>query len=268
MEYLDPSVIQANKKESMKKIWPLEIYKKSIAVLAFLICTQSYGQTDSVIIGGLAGLRGMWQTGNLNQINLMPNGTIWLKHTKHYAEVLGTFHYIKVDGFEAKNDLWLYSLYQYSPSNRFFPSANAVTGYAVSYKLDHSIVVGIGGGVNLIKKSPTRYLQFQVYSSYLDFKFVGEDALKSFAFSSLLRANIPMTKWLTFGWELGSYHSIREAEFWGGGNLYQLIFNLTKNFSVNISHQTYYNHQAATNIEKTNTQMLFGFQYSFSNTNY
>ncbi len=242
-------------------------YKIIITAFALFICTCTYGQTDSTSTGGFVGLRGMWQTGNLNQINLMPNGKIWLIHSNHYAEVLGAYHYIKVDGFEAKNDLWFYSLYQYSPNNRLYPSANVVSGFAVSYRIDHSIVAGIGGGLNIILNSPGKYFQFHMYGSYLEFKFEEEDPLQSFALSTLLRAKIPVTKWLIVGWELGSYHSMDETAFWGGGNLFQLIFNLSKNFSVNISHQTYYNHQTATNIQETNTQMLFGFQYSFSNIN-
>ena len=194
----------------------------------------------------------------------MPNGKVWLTHPAHHAEVLGTFQYIKVDGFEAKNDLWLSALYQYRPDRRFYLSGHAVSGFASSYRIDHSIVAGVGGGVNVIKYSPRKYFQFHIYGSYLDFKYEREEALQSFALSSLLRANIPMAKWFAVQWELGTYHSMTQTDFWGGSNLFQLIFNLTQNFSLNISHQLYYNHQAASGIAKTNTQMLFGFNYSFS----
>ena len=251
----------------MKETLHLMIYKITITVFSLFLCAFSHGQTDSTSIGGFMGLRGMWQTGNLNQINLMPNGKVWLTHPNHYAEVLGAYHYIKVDGFEAKNDLWFYGLYQHKSNNRLYLSANVVSGFAVSYRIDHSVVAGLGGGVNIIKNSPRRYFQFHLYGAYLDFRFEEEEALQSFTLSSLLRANIPITKWFNFGWELGSYHSMKETAFWGGGNLFQLIFNLSKNFSVNVSHQTYYNHQTATNIERTNTQMLFGLQYSFEKIN-
>lgn len=249
----------------MKKTSHLEVNKMTLTAFSLFLYIFSYGQTDSTSIGGFVGLRGMWQTGNLDQLSLMPNGKIGLTHPKHYAEVLGTYHYIKVGDFEAKNDLWLYSLYQYTPNNLFYLSANVVSGFAVSYRIDHSIVAGVGGGVNIIKNSPRKYFQFHLYGSYLDFQFVGEKALQSFALGSLLRANIPINQWFNFQWELGSYHAMKETSFWGSGNLLQLVFNLSKNFSLNISHQTYYNHQTASNIEKTNTQMLFGFQYSFSN---
>ena len=75
----------------MKETFHLMIYKTTLTILTLFVSAFSYGQTDSTSIGGIMGLRGMWQTGNLNQINLMPNGKVWLTHPKHYAEVLGTY---------------------------------------------------------------------------------------------------------------------------------------------------------------------------------
>lgn len=239
-------------------------YKLLAMLLLFSLCkTNIKGQPDSTQIGGFAGIRGMWQTGNLNQVSLIPNGKAWLTHPNHYAELLATFHYIKVSGFEVKNDLWSNSLYQYKPENRFFPSAQVVTGTAVSFRINHSILAGIGGGVNVIRKRPTKYLQVHLYTSYLNFEFEGESPLRSFAIGTNLRANIPLNKWLNFHWELGSYHSMKETDFWGGSNLLQLSFRIGSKFSMNLSHQTYHNQHTITNIKNTNTQTLWGCQYSF-----
>lgn len=234
-----------------------------ITSILLLLRMAGMGQTDTINVNGFIGLRGMWQTGNLNQINLMPNGKMWLSHPNHYMEISGNYHFIKVDGFEAKNDLWFYGLYQRRPQKRFFPSFHTIAGFAVSFKIDRSVVTGVGGGMNIIRRGPQKYFQFHLHGSYLNFQFKAKPALRSFALGSLFRANIPVNKWLLLGWELASYHSMETTAFWGGGNLFQLIFHLAKNFSVNLSHQTYYNHQTATDIEQTNTQLLFGLQYSF-----
>ena len=242
----------------------MRLVKYIIICLLCLIAGFAFGQTDSIQVNGFIGLRGMWQTGNLNQFNLMPNGKVWLNHPKHYAEIIGNYHFIKVDDFEAKNDLWFYGLYQYNHNKRFFPSAHAIGGYAISYRIDHSIVTGLGGGMNVISNSPNRYFQIHIYGSYLDFKFEEKEVIQSLALGSHLRVNIPFNKWMVFNWELGSYHTFKELDFWGGSNLIQLLFQLGEKCALNISHQTYYNHQTADNIENTNMQTLFGFQYSFN----
>lgn len=85
------------------------------------------------------------------------------------------------------------------------------------------------------------------------------------AIGSLIRAQLPVNAHINFRWELSTFHSMNDSSFWGGGNLFQFNIFVFKNLSLNTSHQSYYNHQTATNIEKMNTEMLFGIQYQFDN---
>ena len=66
----------------------LMTYKTTLTLLSIFLYAFSYGQTDSTSIGGFMGLRGMWQTGNLNQINLMPNFAEFLSATCFLAQLL------------------------------------------------------------------------------------------------------------------------------------------------------------------------------------
>ena len=233
--------------------------------IAIFISSSSFSQTeptDSVSLGGSIGIRGMWQTGNLNQVSLMPTGNLNLTAKNHFVQVSGNYQFLIVEGFQVKNDLWSYGLYQYKPYNLFFPSASAVSGFAASYAIDHSFVAGLGVGLNVIKNQGERYFQLHLHAGYLDFKFEDQIALQSFAFSSLLRAKFPLKKGFVIGWELGSYHAMKETDFWGGDNLLQVMVRLNNNLSASVSHQTFYNHKAAPNIQNTNTQLLFGLHYS------
>lgn len=220
---------------------------------------------DSLSINGRLGLMGRWQTGNLDQISIMPNGGVSFDQFSYHAELNASYHFLKVNGFNAINDLWTYGLFQYQPHHRVFPSIHTIIGFAKSYKIDHSIVTGIGGGVNLHKKSPFNFLQVHLYGAYLDFQYERENTHKAVAIGSQIRATLPLNATIKLRWELSTFHSMKEVNFWGGGNLLQLNILVSRNLSLNISHQSYYNHQTATDIEKVNTEMLFGIQYQFNN---
>ena len=246
--------------------------KGSLFFILFLLGSQfSLAQTeeeffiDSLSINGSVSLMGRWQTGNLNQISLMPNGRISLSNNSFYLELNSAYHFLKVDGFKAKNDLWTYGLFQYQPNNRIFPSLHTIMGFAKSYEIDHSIVMGAGGGVNIYKQSPDNFLQVHLYGALFNFQYKEEEPHKAIAIGSQIRARIPISRQINFRWELSGFYSTQDRTFWGGGNLLQLNFIILKNLMLNINHQTNYNNQTTPNIENTNTEMLFGIQYQFIN---
>ena len=237
--------------------------KNKILLLLILISSAAYGQKDSLTIIGFVGMRGIWQTGNLEQLSLIPNGKIQVRNTNNYAEVLMNYHFLKVNGFNVKNDFWVNSLYQHKLHRTFFPSLHANAGFANSFSIDHSIMVGIGGGVNFIQHTPSKYFQLHLYPAYMGFQWQGQRAIQSAALGTMTRTNLPLYKQLSLRWELSTYHSIQESGFWGGGNLFQFNLAIIKNLMVNISHQSYYNNQSIEIIKNLNTQMLFGFQYNY-----
>ena len=220
---------------------------------------------DSLIINGRFGLMGRWQTGNLNQISIMPNGSVSLHKSTFYADFMTTYHFLRINGFNAIDDLWTYGLYQHQPNRRIFPSVHSIIGYSKSFLIDHSVVTGIGAGVNIHKKSLANYLQLHLFGSYFNFQYQTESAHKAVAISSLIRAVLPINKHVNFQWVFSTYHSTKDTAFWGGGNSFRLNITLLKNLMLNINHQTYYNHQTTAHIKNTNTEMLFGIQYNFSN---
>ena len=124
-----------------------------LGVYSCLAQLEGQPANDSLFVKGRLGLMGRWQTGNLNQISIMPNGNISFDKTDYYCELNATYQFIKVDGFKVKDDLWTYSLYQHQPNRLIFLSGHAIMGYARSYSIAYSTVVGIGGGINVLKKN-------------------------------------------------------------------------------------------------------------------
>ncbi len=227
--------------------------------------TENVSLEDALSINGNLTLRGRWQTGNLNQISLMPGGYFSLTKPSFFAELNTTYHFLRVNGFNVKNDLWNYALMQYQPGRRLFPSIHVIVGYAKSYRIDHSIIAGPGVGLNIHNKSGYNFFQVHIYGAYLDFQYEEQTNHSSLAMGTLLKSKIPLNKHVSFQWELSTYHSMQDRNYWGGGNLIILNFKVLKNLSLNITHQTYYNNQTTIDIKKTNTEMLFGIQYNFTN---
>ncbi len=219
---------------------------------------------DTLQVNGQIGLLGRWQTGNLSQLSVMPNGALLLDNRSFHAGLSVSYHFLRVNGFTVKDDLWINGLFQSQPDHRWYFSAHAVVGYAASYRIDHSSLSGAGLGWNIRPRRGEDFVQLHVFAGYLNFKYQIELQHAAVGLGSLLRVSLPVGDRLRLRWELTSYHSARTTDFWGGGNLLQLHFLLTPRFSVNITHQTYYNHQTVEPIEQTNTEMLFGVNYSFS----
>jgi hypothetical protein len=234
-----------------------------IGVQFILGQTKDSIQLESFTTEGRLGLMGRMQTGNLDQVSIMPNGSFSLENSGFYSEFNASYHYLKVNGFNAINDFWTYGLYQHIPKNLFYPSVHTIVGFAKSFKIDHSIVLGVGSGVNLFKNSKLSYLQAHLYTGYLNFQLEDVSAHKAQFIGSQIRAKLPVNQLVNIQWGFSSFHSLKETKFWGGDNLLRLQIMLYKNLSINVSHQTYYNNQTATGINNTNTEMLFGFQYQF-----
>lgn len=238
----------------------------SLVLLTFFL--QAAGQVNkSVMQSNLRfGLMGRWQTGNLEQFSILPNATFSLKNEKHLLELRTNYNYIKVGGFNAVNDLWQDVLYQYQPHKRLYLTVHAINGFAQSYRIDYSSLNGVGAGLNLIRNTAKKYLQIQLVGGYLNFDFEGLPAHSAVGLGSLIRSSFPLGKRITLVWEMSTYHSTQDHDFFGGGNFLQLDLAIAKGLSINIRHQTYYNHQKVELTENLNSMMLFGIQYQFTRT--
>ena len=117
------------------------------------------------------GLVGRWQAGNLKQFSLMPSAHINLENSKFNAVLNANYQYLNINGFNVVNDLWVNALYQHKPKNRVFFAIHSNNGFATSYKIDFSSLSGVGMGINLLKKTPSKYFQAHLISGYLNFVF-------------------------------------------------------------------------------------------------
>ncbi|UTW63603.1 DUF481 domain-containing protein [bacterium SCSIO 12741] len=221
-------------------------------------------ETDSLQWEIRAGMMGQWQKGNLNQWSVMPNALIRAYKKTFLVELMAKYSYVQVEGITPINDFWTKAIFQYRPTQRLYPVAHSINGFAKSFGIDHSFVNGVGGGVNLIKNNSS-YLQLHALGTYLNLQFSNSSPHSSFALGSLIRARLPISKNLSFLWELSTYHSTRQSAFWGGGNEVSLEFKITRRFFALINHQLFYNNIAAEGVEKLNTQTLLELSYQFRN---
>ncbi len=80
-----------------------------LILLASTVYTQSLSKnqssTDHLSVKGRLGLIGRWQAGNLNQVNLMPKGSISFNNSSYYAQFNTSYHFLMVGDFNAINDL-------------------------------------------------------------------------------------------------------------------------------------------------------------------
>ena len=75
------------------------------------------------------------------------------------------------------------------------------------------------------------------------------------------KMSLPLTEQVNIKWEVSSYHSSKEANYWGGGNLLQLDFKINKRLFANMRHQVFFNQKDIQNIKKYNSIMMFGLNY-------
>jgi len=209
-----------------------------------------------------AGVSGMWQTGTLTQLMISPNFDLQLYRKDYFLEVITQYQYLTVSNFSVINDLWNSALFQYKQKKRFYPFITASGGTAKSFLLNHFFLTGAGIGSNLYKKSVSEYIQVHVFAGYLDFEFTTLPH-QAFSVGSIIRANINLSKKVQFNNNFTSYHSTKQANYWGFQNNLILNFFITKNLAVNLNHRLFFNEQIVPGIEKFNTIFLFGVNYQF-----
>jgi len=210
------------------------------------------------------GLRGRWQTGNLNQLGLIPSAQLLVEASKFSISINSSYQYLKVDGFNPVNDFWNFALFKANPKHTLHPILAANIGFARSYKINKSYTIGIGMGYNLRNKSSKDFVEMGVIAGYMDLEYENEKPHKSASFGLLLSTSFPIGENLHISNNLKTYHSSKDHTFWGGSNQIMLHYQLKENLSLNISQDLVFNNQNAGGIEKLNTLMLFGLQYRYT----
>lgn len=218
-------------------------------------------QKDSLSVNAELGIRGRWQTGNLNQLGLNPDARLLLSNTKIALDFRASYQYLRVERFTAISDFWTSGLISYTPTRRFFPILAGYYGFAKSYKIDQSLFVGTGAGSNIINKSNRSFLQIHAFVGYFQFEFEEQDIHSTFAIGSIMKAAIPLGKPFHITWQLDTYHATFDSDLWGASNVIMINYQISKKLFLNLSHNTIFNNQSATNIKKVNTLMMFGIRY-------
>ncbi len=218
-------------------------------------------QTDSLLVQMELGINGRWQTGNLNQLGLNPNARIALSKSNFHTELNVNYQFLRVEGFTAISDFWGNHLLQIQPNRKFYPVLSTLYGFAKSYKINHSFVIGGGIGTHLFKKSPAFFLQINVVVGYLNMEFEGETAYSKPNLGTMLKGVFPIATKINMVWELQTYHPGFDTDLWGANNRLLLQYPISKSLSISIIHNIIFNNKTVADIKKTNTLMMFGIQY-------
>lgn len=241
------------------------IWNTLIGLLIILISgTGVEAQKDSLLIHAEVGINGRWQTGNLNQFGILPRAGLGIANKHFSLESEANYQYLRVEGFGLVNDLWVGGAFKIKPQNRIYPMVFSMYGFAQSYLINKSFVLGIGGGVNIIKKSPLHYLRANLTAGYLDFEFEGEPAHTAPAAGAMIESSFPLGERGMLSWKLNTYYSLSDLEYWGANNTVILGIKILKDLSVHLNHSTIFNNKTVPTIEKINTLMLFGVAYQIN----
>ena len=234
-----------------------------IALLGFQFNTNA--QTDSLRINGEIGLRGKWQTGNFAQFVINPNGRIIIEKKRTRIEVQANYEFLKVNQGSLINDFWSYGMYQYHSEKTLSPMAITHYGFAQAYAIDHSLLGGIGIGINVIKKSKSRFLQANIFTGYLNLKYENTPIHSSGSMGSYLRLKFPLKKDLIYATaDSHAYVSLKNSDFHSFNSTMILLFQITKDFGINMTYGLVYNNNNPSVISKTNGKLVFGLTYSFN----
>lgn len=240
------------------------------ALLLSLISVEAIGQ-DTLRVRSEFSLVGRRQTGNLDQIGVNPSAKLGVGNSAFELETGANYQFLRVNGFTSINDLWINGIYRVHPRKRVFPFAMAYYGFADSYRIDQSLIGGIGAGVNLQDGSKKGLLQGHLFLGYADVDFLTVSAATSshtsFAVGSFIRSDFAIVhSGLGIHWEFHSYHAVSDRDFYGANNLIILRYALVKGFHLTATHSTIYNHTTSEGISRTNTLLMVGLAF-LSNKN-
>lgn len=237
-----------------------------LVILGFLVSCSLIGiAQDSLIVSGEVALLGRRQTGNLDQLGLNPSARLSLQKNAYSVEVSGNYQFLEVNYFRSINDLWINGLLKIKPTERVYPFAIAYYGFADSYRIDESLVAGVGAGINVFEHSLKKFLQVHLHGGYASLDFQEALSQSSPIVGSLIKARVPIDQGkLSLLWEFHSYHSLEDKQFEGVNNILQIRFSVFKGLHLNVSHTTIFNNTVNEGIAKTNTLMMFGLAYAFN----
>ena len=142
------------------------------SILILLLCSfTAFGKSDSLKFHSFFDGQVMIQTGNLKQFstNLILNTK--LSNSNFESNINASFQYVKVNDFNVINDFWSYGYFKYHQTKRLYPIGMVYGGFAKSFGINSSFLGGAGLGLNIIQKSPQKFLHLNVIAGYMNFDY-------------------------------------------------------------------------------------------------
>ena len=205
-------------------------------------------------------LQGRQQSGNLNQIGGMALVKGSLMNSKWYTGVSGSYNYVEVEEFNAVNDFWSSGLVKYKHLKTVYPLAMVYVGFAKSFGIDEAYVGGIGGGVNIIQKSPNQYFNINVIGGYSTFNYAQVSDVNDLVTNVFIASNTNLFKnKAEINWELHAFYFPKsKIDILGIQNNIRLSLPLTRTIRFTLTHQYLFNSYVDSEISKENSMLLFG----------
>lgn len=206
-------------------------------------------------------LGGRWQQGNLSQFGIQPALRMQVGHTLYHVDLQSSYQLLQAGEFTLIDDFWTQGKLSWAKKRSIYPVIAMNYGYALSYRIDQSFLMGVGFGSELQQKNSRTSLQVNLFTGYLHFNFEGQSPSKSGVLGSLIELALPLGKSASFGWQAQSYHPLGNNNFWGINSAMQFNYTISKQFSLQTNYQFIFNNQTVMDIKKVNTLLLFGFRY-------
>lgn len=235
------------------------------AVILSLICFNvNAGQcstTDSTWLKLEIDLRGRWQQGTLSQIGIHPGLRLQFGNSRYQVDLRSNYQLLKAKDLVLIDDLWTQGKLIIAKERAIYPIVATNIGYALSYRIDHSLLIGVGIGSDFWRQRKRTSLQINLFVGHLNFNFLGEVASNSAAIGSQIECIVSLGKTASISGQVHSYHPLGEHNFWGVNSAIQIIYPISKQFSLQTNYQYIFNNQTVMGIKKVNTILQFGFRY-------
>ncbi|MFT5819582.1 MAG: hypothetical protein ACI8ZM_000807 [Crocinitomix sp.] len=203
----------------------------------------------------------MVQTGNLKQFgsNLILNARI--SNSKFEFSTNASYQYVKVNDFNVINDFWSYGIFKYHHRKRVYPLIMTYYGFAKSFGIKYSFLSGLGGGINIVQKSPKNFLHANIIVGYMNFDYSLSQRQSGLVLNTFIQANATMFKeYLNIYWEAHAFRALNDSQSYGIQNQIRLGVPITKWLEIGISNTVNYNQTVDLGKQKLNSMTLAGIK--------
>ncbi len=215
-------------------------------------------QKDSIKAHAFVNIQAMLQSGNLNQFGGNIVGKFRVGNKRFDLGLSGNYNHVTVNGFNIINDSWNYSTLKFLQQRRLYPMTMVYYGFGKSFGIRSASVAGVGGGLNISRASPQKYLSLNLVAGYMAFRFEQQMPQEGFVGNLYATGNTIFKDKLEVNWELHGYYAPIEADAYGISNFLRLMVPLSKELSLTISNQLIYNQRVELGREQLNSITMLG----------